>query len=301
MTNNILSNIGKTPLVKLSNISNDLPADIYAKLEFYNPAGSVKDRTAFAMIVAGEKQGKINSDTVIIEPTSGNTGIGLAFICAAKSYKLILTMPETMSVERQHYLRYAGAEIVLTKGERGMTGSIEKAKQLIDEYNNAFMPLQFSNTANVDIHFATTGPEIWDDIGEDIDYFIAGVGTGGTITGCTNYLKSKKNIISVAVEPEDSPVISKGISGSHKIQGIGAGFIPDIFQREIIDEIYTVTNEDAFKFMKISARKEGIFCGISSGAALAASYHYAQKPSNKGKKIVTIFPDALDRYLSLIS
>lgn len=301
MNKNITASIGNTPLVRLKNISSDLPADIYAKLEFYNPAGSIKDRIAYAMIVEEEKQGKINPDTVIIEPTSGNTGIGLAFVCAAKGYKLILTMPETMSIERQHFLRYAGAEIVLTKGENGMPGSIEKAQQLIDMHNNAFMPRQFSNPANVNIHLTTTGPEIWDGIGGDIDYFIAGVGTGGTITGCTNYLKSQKDITSVAVEPEASPVISKGIAGSHKIQGIGAGFIPDIFEREIIDEIYTVTNEDAFKYMKISAREEGVFCGISSGAALAASYHYAQKPSNKGKNIVTIFPDALDRYLSLIT
>ncbi len=291
---------GGSPLVKLENISSELNAEIYAKLEFYNPTGSVKDRIAHAMIEAGEKDGQIQPETVIIEPTSGNTGIGLASVCAMKNYRLILTMPETMSIERRHVLAHGGAELVLTDGAKGMKGAIDKANELAQEIGNAYIPMQFSNPANPKIHETTTGPEIWNEMAGDFDIFIAGVGTGGTITGCSRFFKTKKNILTVAIEPEASPIISKGVAGKHKIQGIGAGFIPDNFDRKLVDEIFLVSDEDAFKYMKLAAQKDGIHCGISAGAALATAISYAGKPEHKGKKIVVIFPDALDRYLSMI-
>jgi cysteine synthase len=301
MVQTITSITGNTPLVRLSNISRELGTSIFAKLEFYNPAGSVKCRVARAMISRAEKEGKIDADTVIIEPTSGNTGLGLAFVCAAKNYRLILTMPDTMSIERRQFLAHAGVETVLTDGEKGMKGCIEKAKQLVDEHKNSFMPMQFENPANPKVHEETTGPEIWKSREGNIDIFIAGVGTGGTITGVSRYLKNQKKILTVAVEPYGSPILSKGVSGKHKIQGIGAGFVPPILDTTLIDEIITITDEEAFRYMKVAAQKDGIFCGISSGAALAAAVKYAECPQHKGKNIVTLFPDSVDRYLSVLA
>ena len=293
--------IGKTPLLELSHIENEykLEANIIAKVEYFNPAGSVKDRIAKKMIDEAIKEGKINKDTVLIEPTSGNTGIGLASVAAAKGLKLIVTMPETMSVERRNIIKAYGAEIVLTEGVKGMKGAIEKANELAKEYSNSFIPGQFDNPNNPKVHFETTGPEIYEDTDGKVDIFVAGVGTGGTITGVGTYLKSKnKDIKVVAVEPESSPVLSEGKSGPHKIQGIGAGFVPKVLDTSIYDEIIRVSNEDAFATGKLIGKKEGILVGISSGAAVFAAIELAKKEENKGKNIVVLLPDTGDRYLS---
>lgn len=293
--------IGKTPLLKLNNYikANELKADILAKLEYFNPAGSVKDRIAKAMIDDAEQKGLLKPDSVIIEPTSGNTGIGLASAAAARGYRIILTMPETMSVERRNLLKAYGAELVLTEGAKGMKGAIEKAEQLAEEIPHSFIPGQFVNPANPAAHFATTGPEIWKDTEGRVDIFVAGVGTGGTISGVGEYLKSKNPEIKVvAVEPAGSPVLSKGTPGAHKIQGIGAGFVPDTLNTKIYDEIITVENEDAFETGRALARQEGVLVGISSGAAVFAAAQLAKRPENKGKVIVALLPDTGDRYLS---
>ena len=292
--------IGKTPLLELSHIEDEykLEANIIAKVEYFNPAGSVKDRIAKKMIDEAIKEGKINKDTVLIEPTSGNTGIGLASVAAAKGLKLIVTMPETMSVERRNIMKAYGAEIVLTEGVKGMKGAIEKANELAKEYSNSFIPGQFDNPNNPKVHFETTGPEIYEDTDGKVDIFVAGVGTGGTITGVGAYLKSKnKDIKVVAVEPESSPVLSEGKSGPHKIQGIGAGFVPKVLDTSIYDEIIRVSNEDAFATGKLIGKKEGILVGISSGAAVFAAIELAKKEENKGKNIVVLLPDTGDRYL----
>ena len=293
--------IGKTPLVELTNIEKDLglEARVLAKLEYFNPAGSVKDRIAKAMIEDAERKGLLNKDSVIIEPTSGNTGIGLASVAAAKGYRIILTMPETMSVERRNILSFYGAELVLTEGAKGMKGAIAKAEELAKQTDNSFIPGQFVNPANPDIHRNTTGPEIWEDSAESVDVFIAGVGTGGTVTGVGEYLKSVKPSVKViAVEPETSPVLSKGTPGAHKIQGIGAGFVPEILNTEIYDEVITSSNEEAFESSKLLAKKEGIAVGISSGAALSIAIKQAAKKENAGKTIVVLLPDSADRYYS---
>lgn len=293
--------IGKTPLVEVTNIEKDLglEAKLLVKLEYFNPAGSVKDRIAFAMIKDAEEKGLLKADSVIIEPTSGNTGIGLASIAAAKGYRIILTMPETMSVERRNILKAYGAEIVLTEGAKGMSGAIAKADELAKEIPNSFIPGQFVNPANPKAHRETTGPEIWEDTDGNVDVFVAGVGTGGTLTGIGEYLKSKNpNVKIVAMEPATSPVLSQGKSGPHKIQGIGAGFVPDVLNTKIYDEIITIENDDAFKTGKYLAKKEGILVGISSGAALKAAIELAQRPENKGKTVVALLPDSGDRYYS---
>lgn len=293
--------IGKTPLVEVTNVEKEkkLEATILVKLEYFNPAGSVKDRIAKAMIEDAEEKGLINNDTTLIEPTSGNTGIGLASIAASKGYRLIITMPETMSVERRNILKFYGAELVLTDGAKGMKGAIAKAQELSEEIENSFIPGQFVNPANPAVHKATTGPEIWDDTDGIVDIFIAGVGTGGTVTGVGEYLKEKNpDVKIVAVEPESSPVLSKGTPGPHKIQGIGAGFVPDVLNTTVYDEIFTVSNDDAFETSKYLAKKEGISVGISSGAALYAALELAAKPENKGKTIVALLPDSGDRYYS---
>ncbi len=293
--------IGNTPLVEAVNIEKhlNLNAKILLKMEYLNPAGSVKDRIAKFMIEDAEEKGLLKPDSIIIEPTSGNTGIGLASIAASKGYRIILTMPETMSVERRNILKAYGAEIVLTDGAKGMAGAIEKAEELAKEYKNSFIPGQFSNPANPEMHRKTTGPEIWNDTDGQADIFIAGVGTGGTITGTGEYMKSKNPDVKViAVEPADSPVLSKGKAGPHKIQGIGAGFVPDILNTNIIDEIMPVENEDAFAASKIIAKMEGVLVGISSGAALHAAIETARRPENKDKVIVVILPDSGDRYYS---
>ncbi|MDR1082298.1 MAG: cysteine synthase A [Coriobacteriales bacterium] len=300
---NISELVGKTPLVELVgyNAENDLGATIIAKLESFNPAGSVKDRIALAMIDEAEKAGKINENTVLIEPTSGNTGIGLAAIAAARGYRLILTMPDTMSIERRNLLAAYGAELVLTDGAKGMKGAIERANELAKETPNSFIPGQFVNPANPAIHKATTGPEVWEDTDGDIDIFVSGIGTGGTITGAGEFLKSKKgDVYVVAVEPAASPVLSKGTPGPHKIQGIGAGFVPDVLNTAIYDEIITVENDDAFATGRAIAKTDGVLVGISSGAALWAATQLAKRPENAGKKIVAILPDTGERYLSTI-
>jgi len=293
--------VGKTPMLKLANIERDLElnAEIVAKLEYFNPAGSVKDRIAMAMIEDAEKKGLLNKDSVIIEPTSGNTGIGLAAVAASKGYKVILTMPETMSIERRNLLKAYNAELVLTDGALGMKGAIDKANELVKTIPNAFMPSQFTNPANPAIHRETTGPEIWEQTEGKVDIFVAGVGTGGTITGTGEYLKSKNpDLKIVAVEPKGSPVLSEGKSGPHKIQGIGAGFVPEVLNTSIYDEIICVDNDDAFKTGRLIARTEGILVGISSGAAAWAAIQVAKRPENKGKRIVVILPDTGERYLS---
>jgi cysteine synthase A len=294
----ITSAVGFTPLVRINKLGMG-NATILAKLEFYNPCGSIKDRIALSMIEAAEQQGLIKPDTVIIEPTSGNTGIGLAFVCAAKGYKLILTMPESMSIERRKILQVFGAEIVLTPAERGMTGAVEKAEELVAADSNAFMPQQFKNPANPQIHRETTAQEIWEDAAHKVDIFVAGVGTGGTITGCGEVLKQhNKNLKVIAVEPKDSPVLSGGKPGLHKIQGIGAGFVPQVLNVDIIDEIIQVSNEDAMETARQLAAKEGIFAGISSGAAMWAAMQVSQRDDGRGKTIVVILPDTGERYIS---
>ena len=299
--NNITELVGKTPLLRLTNYirENSLEADIYGKLEYFNPAGSVKDRIAKAMIEDDEAKGLLHPDSVIIEPTSGNTGIGLAAVAASKGYRVILTMPETMSVERRNLLKAYGAQLVLTEGSKGMKGAIAKADELAKETPHSFMPSQFTNPANPTAHFATTGPEIWEDTDGKVDIFVAGVGTGGTISGVGEFLKSKNpNIKVIAVEPATSPVLSKGVSGPHKIQGIGAGFVPETLDTKIYDEIIPVENEDAFRTGAAVARREGVLVGISSGAAVWAATELAKRPENKGKLIVALLPDTGDRYLS---
>ena len=293
--------IGKTPLVEVANIEAELglEATVAVKLEYFNPAGSVKDRIARAMIEDAEQRGLLKAGSTIIEATSGNTGIGLAAIAAAKGYRMIITMPETMSVERRNILRFYGAEIVLTEGAKGMKGAIAKAEELAAEIPGSFIPGQFINPANPDVHRSTTGPEIWNDTDGEVDIFVAGVGTGGTVTGVGEYLKSQKPAVRVvAVEPDDSPVLSEGRSGAHKIQGIGAGFVPQVLNTGVYDEIIRVTNQDAFAGSRLIARKEGVSVGISSGAALHAAIQLAKRPENKGKLIVALLPDSGDRYYS---
>jgi cysteine synthase len=290
---------GATPLIRLNRIIKQGAAEIYAKLESQNPLASIKDRIGLAMINEGEKQGLIGKNTMIIEPTSGNTGIALAFVCAARNYKLTLTMPESMSIERRKLLKHLGAELVLTPGEKGMKGAITKAEQINAETAGSFMPNQFKNPANPEIHRQTTAEEIWNDIDGQVDIFIAGVGTGGTITGVGEVLKARKPSVKIiAVEPDDSAVLSGDSPGPHKIQGIGAGFIPEILNRDIIDEIIRVKNEDAINMARELCLKEGILCGISSGAAISAAVKTAEKDEYKGQKIVVILPDSGERYLS---
>ena len=293
--------IGNTPLLELENYGEyqNLGATIFGKLEYFNPAGSVKDRIAKAMIDDAEAKGVLKPDSVIIEPTSGNTGIGLAAVAAARGYKVILTMPETMSVERRNLLKAYGAQVVLTPGVNGMKGAIQKAQELAAENENSFIPSQFTNLANPAAHVASTGPEIWNDTDGKVDIFVAGVGTGGTVSGVGKYLKSQNpNVKVVAVEPAGSPVLSKGTAGPHKIQGIGAGFVPDTLDTDIYDEIIAVENEDAFETGRTLARKEGLLVGISSGAAVFAASQLAKRPENKGKVIVALLPDTGERYLS---
>ena len=293
--------IGSTPLLKLNRFAaaESLGAEVYAKLEYFNPAGSVKDRIAYAMITDAEKSGALKPSSVIIEPTSGNTGIGLAAVAAARGYRIIIVMPETMSVERRQLMKAYGAELVLSEGAKGMKGAIAKAQELAAQTPDSFIPGQFTNPANPSAHRATTGPEIWNDTDGTVDIFVAGVGTGGTLTGVGEYLKSQNpNVKVVAVEPAGSPVLSKGVAGAHKIQGIGAGFVPDTLNTKIYDEIITVENEDAFATGRELARKEGLLVGISSGAAVWAAARLAKRPENQGKRIVVLLPDTGDRYLS---
>lgn len=293
--------IGHTPLLELSHIEKEfgLKAKIFAKLEYFNPAGSVKDRVAKAMLDEAEKSGKIKAGATIIEPTSGNTGIGLAFVGVARGYKVIIVMPETMSVERRQIIKAYGAEIVLTDGSKGMKGAIAKAEEIHAATPGSFIPGQFVNPANPKAHYDSTGPEIWEDTDGKVDWFVAGVGTGGTVTGVGKFLKEKKSGVKIAaVEPASSPVLSTGVAGPHKIQGIGAGFVPDVLDKNVYDEVVRVANEDAFAYGKLVGRKEGVLVGISSGAALWAAVEIAKRPENDGKQIVVLFPDTGDRYLS---
>jgi len=295
----ISSTIGATPLVRLNRINADVDAEIFAKLEFFNPLGSVKDRIAAAMIAAGELDGSITSKTLIVEPTSGNTGIALAFICAAKNYRLCLTMPDTMSIERRKLLTHMGAELVLTPGANGMPGAIEKAQEILESEKGAFMPNQFANPANPRIHRETTAEEIWRDTEGRVDILIAGVGTGGTITGVSQVIKPRKpSFKAIAVEPTDSPVLSGGQKGPHKIQGIGAGFVPDVLDQSLLDDVVTVSNDDAFETARQLAKLEGIVCGISSGAAVKAALEVAKRSDSGGKTIVVIIPSPAERYIS---
>jgi cysteine synthase A len=295
----VSSTIGSTPLVRLNRINEGLDAKIYAKLEFFNPLGSVKDRIAASMIEAAELDGSITSKTLIVEPTSGNTGIALAFICAAKNYRLCLTMPDSMSIERRKLLTHMGAELILTPGANGMPGSIEKAKEILASEKDAFMPNQFANPANPRIHRETTAQEIWYDTEGQVDILVAGVGTGGTITGVSQVIKARKpSFKAIAVEPSDSPVLSGGKKGPHKIQGIGAGFVPDILDQSLLDDVVTVSNDDAFETSRQMAKLEGIVCGISSGAAVKAALEVAKRSESGGKTIVVIIPSPAERYIS---
>ena len=295
----VSSTIGSTPLVRLNRINKDLDAQIFAKLEFFNPLGSVKDRIAASMIEAGELEGRINSKTLIVEPTSGNTGIALAFICAAKNYRLCLTMPDTMSDERRKLLKHLGAELILTPGAEGMKGAIGKAQVILESEKASYMPDQFSNPANPKAHRETTAEEIWRDTEGNVDVLISGVGTGGTITGVAQVIKPRKpSFQAIAVEPADSPVLSGGEKGPHKIQGIGAGFIPEVLDQSLIDDIVTVTNDDAFKTARRAALLEGLLCGISSGAAIWAAVEVAKRPESAGKTIVAILASTGERYIS---
>lgn len=297
--NSVQGTVGGTPLVRLNRMAAGLSAELLAKLEFYNPLGSVKDRIAHYMIAEAERLGLINSDSLIVEPTSGNTGIGLAFVCAAKGYRTCLTMPDTMSIERQKLLRHLGAELVLTPGADGVKGAISRAEEILSQNSNAYMPNQFENPANPMAHRETTASEIWQDTEGRVDILISGVGTGGTITGVGQAIKAKNpNFKAIAVEPADSPVLSGGTKGPHKIQGIGAGFIPAILDREIIDDVVTVGNDDAFETARQLADQEGILCGISSGAAVWAAIQVAQRSENSGKRIVIILPSTGERYIS---
>ena len=296
---NISGTVGSTPLVRLNRIAEAYDAEILAKLEFFNPLGSVKDRIAMSMIAAAEDDGLINRETLIVEPTSGNTGIGLAFICAQKGYRLCLTMPETMSIERKKLLKHLGAEIILTPGPGGMKEAISKAQEIVAQGENAFMPNQFNNPANPKVHRETTAEEIWNDTGGEVDIFISGVGTGGTITGVAQVIKDRKPAFrAIAVEPVDSPVLSGGQPGPHKIQGIGAGFIPDILDTSLIDEVVTVSNDEAFETARQLAKTEGLLCGISSGAAVCAALKISRQEESRGKQIVVILPSTGERYLS---
>jgi cysteine synthase len=291
--------MGRTPLVRLNRLSAGVSADILAKLEFFNPLGSVKDRIATYMIAEAERQNRINADSLIVEPTSGNTGIGLAYVCAAKGYRICLTMPDTMSVERRKLLQHLGAELVLTPGDQGMKGAIAKAEEIVRQNDNAYMPNQFENPANPMAHRETTAQEIWNDTEGRVDMLVSGVGTGGTITGVGQVIKAKKQIFkAIAVEPAGSPVLSGGDKGPHKIQGIGAGFIPAVLDRSVIDEVVTVSNEDAFETARRLSDQEGILCGISSGAAVWAALQVAKRSENAGKQIVVILPSTGERYLS---
>ncbi len=297
--NTIEGTMGRTPLVRLNRLSAGLPGAVLAKLEFFNPLGSVKDRIATYMVAEAERQNRINAESLIVEPTSGNTGIGLAYVCAAKGYRLCLTMPDTMSVERQKLLKHLGAELVLTPGAEGMKGAIAKAEEIVGQTDNAYMPNQFENPANPMAHRDTTAHEIWNDTEGAVDFLISGVGTGGTITGVGQVIKAKKPAFkAIAVEPADSPVLSGGEKGPHKIQGIGAGFVPGILDRSVIDEVITVTNDDAFATAQQLADQEGILCGISSGAAVWVALQVAKRSENKGKQIVAILPSTGERYLS---
>ncbi len=300
---NVFSDIGKTigntPVVRLNKVVQDLEADVMAKLEYFNPLGSVKDRIGVAMIEAAEREGRINKNTLIVEPTSGNTGIALAFVCAAKGYRLCLTMPDTMSIERRKLLKHLGAELVLTPGAQGMKGAIAKAEEILAGTKDAYMPDQFKNPANPEIHRRTTSEEIWNETGGTVDIFVSGVGTGGTITGVSEVIKGRKpSFKAIAVEPADSPVLSGGKPGPHKIQGIGAGFVPDVLNVNIIDEVVTVTNEDAFETARQLAKEEGIMCGISSGAAVWVALQIGKRPENGGKQIVVALPSSGGRYIS---